>query len=959
MQKLTRSLAMAGALAFAGVLAGCGDDVTVSNPTVVTVTPPSATIQVGGTVTFTAAVTGDVANKTVTWASSATSVATVDANGKVTGVAVGNATITATSAGTAGATSSALVTVTAASKGVRAVTINPPNAIIKAGEFIQLAAQVDRDPGVSDAVTWASNTPAVATVDATTGKVTGVADGSAIIRATSTVDATVSGTMALTVRPIQKAQISIQKVTSGNTNTPVNPNNVQGQIDVTLNLDPGDQTVTKVEVFLDNATTPACSQSLSVSESQQLTFAAVFADVQAVDIVCTINTAAFDPTNGAVKFANGSHTITAKATIGGTTPGNVASPSVPLIFANQSGFIATVTNANTVGGAASAINPTTGLKWVQGDVTLKLTAVNYAAGGATVSSVAGLFLGKNFSSNTPTGQVFTLTFLNSGTAATNLVNYQTPVASAQSLPVVTGSTLSTGSSGPTTVINIGATADAAGLARLDSTRVDNVAPPAPVVGSMPIWLNGAFKFDSTSTAVTAINDAGVDNVSLEFYFIAGALPTASTCDITGMTKVATGAELPETTVSSAYRGRLVIKDALGNKTCVDLAPGAVAGGQFGADRTAPSDPTFAAPGNDTTFITTGAADAATFTFTNLLDNASGFGTYPVLATLRRFNAAGTTTCLIGTTATTCAVKGDTTASVSATRNTGTEGYYLFSGQVQDSALNANATVFNRRLLVDATPAAVVGILSMPSLITGQGNPVFTGQVTDNIDIAQYYGLTTYGGAPYPLRSAATAVGTYGEDALTKTANATLTLTGAMRCLAQAPGGVIGAENKLATIDLRVQDFAQKNDDVSSGIGGGAQVVVPAAVENCAAITTIINWADSLPAAPVNISKAGTTASTPTTVALMARANVPLNVTANPFQRVEFFRVTAGGELLKIGDATLNPAVQSPTERFYTYTFTWDPPASLANGAVTIVAIGVTSTGDGAQTAGNANITIVP
>ena len=101
MQKLTRSLAMAGALAFVGVLAGCGDDVTVTTPTVVTVTPPSATIAVGGTVTFTASVTGDIANKTVTWSSSDASKATVDANGKVTGVAVGNASIIAQSAGDA------------------------------------------------------------------------------------------------------------------------------------------------------------------------------------------------------------------------------------------------------------------------------------------------------------------------------------------------------------------------------------------------------------------------------------------------------------------------------------------------------------------------------------------------------------------------------------------------------------------------------------------------------------------------------------------------------------------------------------------------------------------------------------------------------------------------------------------------------------------------------------------
>ena len=58
MQKLTRSLAMAGALAFAGVLAGCGDDVTVNPEQKVTLTPPAATIAVGQSVTFSATVSG-------------------------------------------------------------------------------------------------------------------------------------------------------------------------------------------------------------------------------------------------------------------------------------------------------------------------------------------------------------------------------------------------------------------------------------------------------------------------------------------------------------------------------------------------------------------------------------------------------------------------------------------------------------------------------------------------------------------------------------------------------------------------------------------------------------------------------------------------------------------------------------------------------------------------------------
>ena len=245
---------MAGALAFAGVLAGCGDDVTVNPEQKVTLTPPAATIAVGQSVTFSATVSG-LSNKAVNWTTSDQTKASVDANGKVTGVAAGVATITATAAGATGIAASALVTVTPPNNGVQRVTVSPPNAIIKSGEFIQLAAQVDRDPGVAGTVTWSSSATNIATVDAT-GKVTGVADGSAVITAASTVDPTVTGTMALTVRPLTPAQISVQKVTTQNTNTPVNPNNVQGQIDVTLNLDPGDQTVTKVEVLLQQGAGP-------------------------------------------------------------------------------------------------------------------------------------------------------------------------------------------------------------------------------------------------------------------------------------------------------------------------------------------------------------------------------------------------------------------------------------------------------------------------------------------------------------------------------------------------------------------------------------------------------------------------------------------------------------------------------------------------------------------------------
>ena len=101
MHKFSRTLLVAGVLAFGTLSAACGDKVTVAGqPTGVqsiTVTPPTATINVGESITLAASVTADAATaKTVTWTSSAAATATVDATGKVTGVKAGNVTITAT-----------------------------------------------------------------------------------------------------------------------------------------------------------------------------------------------------------------------------------------------------------------------------------------------------------------------------------------------------------------------------------------------------------------------------------------------------------------------------------------------------------------------------------------------------------------------------------------------------------------------------------------------------------------------------------------------------------------------------------------------------------------------------------------------------------------------------------------------------------------------------------------------
>ena len=118
----------------------------------------------------------DATNKTVTWSSSNTKVATVDSNGKVIAVATGSATISA-KAGDKEATCSITVTIP-----VETVTLNKTELTIILGQKETLVATVKPDDATNKTVTWTSSNTQVATVDAN-GKVSSVAAGTATITA--------------------------------------------------------------------------------------------------------------------------------------------------------------------------------------------------------------------------------------------------------------------------------------------------------------------------------------------------------------------------------------------------------------------------------------------------------------------------------------------------------------------------------------------------------------------------------------------------------------------------------------------------------------------------------------------------------------------------------------------------------------------------------------------------------
>jgi DNA/RNA endonuclease G (NUC1) len=162
---------------------------TPAGPVVsVAIAPPDASASVGGTRQFT--VTAKDANgvdatssTTFTWVSSDPSVAAISATGLASGLTEGTTTITVTSAN--GTSTSTTLTVTATSAGSVSLSMNAPREII-VGYTKPIFATV-RDAGgaiITTPLVWSSANPGVATVD-TLGYVTGVATGTAIIRATA------------------------------------------------------------------------------------------------------------------------------------------------------------------------------------------------------------------------------------------------------------------------------------------------------------------------------------------------------------------------------------------------------------------------------------------------------------------------------------------------------------------------------------------------------------------------------------------------------------------------------------------------------------------------------------------------------------------------------------------------------------------------------------------------------
>lgn len=1008
MQKYSRSLLALGMLAG---LAACGDDVSVTEPprptpavTGISVSPPSATLSVGSTAQLSAVVTTNDASvaTTVTWASSNTAVATVSATGLVTAVALGSATITATSTANASFRAGAQITVSPLDRGVRSVRVSPDNAIVPTGSTLQLVANVDANSGVARTVTWSTSNAAVATVS-TTGLVTGVSQGAATITARSTVDTTVTGAAAITVRNPVPATISIASVTFGTLQTPVNVNNVFGQFEVTLNVDPGDQGITKVEVLIDGAV--ACFQNFSVSQSQELALSHVFANVQAAPVTCSINSALFDATTGAASYFNGVRKLSARAITSAGT--QVVTPSQDLTFNNVSGVVLTVTQ-NNGSDPAVGVNPATGLSWIGGSITVNAVGVSYVQG-VSIGTVTidngnttdGLFfLGKTvaqtitLTATTNGGSTGSKTYSETGTWSStdsdagnymtaSTINISGVPAVLGEAPVVFGTVLSNSTTGPTTTLNFptnalgNATIPPLAIVRVDNTSpgvtsANGVAQTAITLAAAQIWFNATSSFALLATssntvgapALSVLNantpgvdiEEGVDVISLEVWVTAAgvALPAlTSACDLTGLSLVTTGSQLAATTVSTAFGARLVFKDALGNRTCIDLPT------TFGADFTAPTGTLSTLPGSDIGYNAVGLLPNFAVTAS---DNASGFDATPLLVNMQRLGATSATTgCVINSNAT---CTGGSTAeqplTFSATGGTGVDGYYTTSITLVDQAGNQTILATGHRYLLDVVAPAFSGGISLPALIAGATTNTFTASVTDNLDLGSIWGDVSYPLAT--LRYPSQVIGTFGPP-LETSATVNYAVANWIRCI-NAAGSFATASGPPTAITMTVTDQTTINQNqtslTSNAFGANAQPCT-GSVGNIAA-ADILSFTQSAPNygtgnTQVDIDGATVAAGSSTTVTLTAVASVALNSSADPFTRVDFYYTATGGQRILIGTASAVLA-QTQTTRTYTYTLVWDPGAAVPVGAVTVEAIGVDAQGDGVLS-GPQTVTTVP
>lgn len=181
--EFTPQQTMRGKQALYGYLSAIGEP--AGPPVAVTgisIAPEEMTIEGADSSQITATIEpSDATNKLVLWESSDENIASVNANGIVTGRAVGSAFITAT---TYDGDYTDTTAVTVSNVDVSGISVTPANVTIQESTNTTVTATVLPANALNKAISWSSDNTSIATVNEN-GAVTGIAPGTATITATS------------------------------------------------------------------------------------------------------------------------------------------------------------------------------------------------------------------------------------------------------------------------------------------------------------------------------------------------------------------------------------------------------------------------------------------------------------------------------------------------------------------------------------------------------------------------------------------------------------------------------------------------------------------------------------------------------------------------------------------------------------------------------------------------------
>ncbi len=860
---------------------------------------------------------------------------------------------------------------TSATPRVYSVTITPATVTLGAGQTVQLVATVNADAGLARTVTWLSTNTAIATVNGS-GLVTASATtaGTVAITATSTADNTVSGAASIIVTPTTPATISISTINKGG--LPANLNNVVGQLDVTLNVDQGTQSITKLALIVHSNTT---NTDTTVATYSYTSSSKAPVSASSAPVTMSFNTAAFTQDSGKVAFVNGSYTIKAQATVAGSSGQAPVSSSINY----------TVNNADFLGIKASATNvgsDANGLAWVGGTLSYNVVPVLYSGQtlkSATVSpDPADAVAGPQSVTAFPAAVSFS-----AGSKDTLTYN---PFAAGFAAVYSSGATFTGGTQTLTGSL-------------ASPIRVDWMAPAAPATFKMTRnaaathWINGSYAFGNSTDykLVAAPTDPGSPSTpgsgavtsraqfwafpKASFTALGAASKSYAKCSTAGGTQVTAGAGLAQSSPadSTTYNLRVLQLDNVGNVVCQDL--GGVTPINFGVDLTNPVSVKYANAGAGTNSGAPNALLSGSNAGYNVgdfvgfqptaVDSISGFNLANDVTQTVSVNDVTTpaTTCSVGTPANGCTTTSGAGVLFGATGTGGIndEGYYTIGATIADRAGNSVALP-GSMIAIDRTAPTSSGGIAIPAALVG-GTPIsLTASISDNMTLMTGGGSVQYGSGliiNYDASSSFSTAGTFGT--LNKSGTATLGVPWLIS--AAQPGN--GAIDPIAQFNIRGKDEV--------GLSGGQAAVIPPANITTGAGTGagangIWTAADFTSFAVTN---AATTVHTGTgsgarSVALTANVALPANV-GLPFSQVCFFyqdpnavtinaTPTFQAEYKPTGQCVATAATSDNVNWVYT-SAAWTPPATLPFAAVNVIAIGYGANGHASYTAANANITI--